>query len=149
MALLEDEDRDSLEAQMSCLVGQVVDVLLHGVADEDQRVDAPAPVSFSVCESTLPIWVCPPRQSIRVISDLSAPVSDTNFEKHGIRQIPGNRRVGRQVAALADGIEHLGLQRAGQIPGRLAAHGCIERQHDAALPSCPEARGRRPHGPGG
>ena len=35
-------------------------------------------------------------------------------------------------AGLADGVEHLGLQRAGHIPGRLAAHRGVERQDQPA-----------------
>ena len=35
---------------------------------------------------------------------------------------------------LADGVEHLGLQRAGEIPGRLAAHRRVEGKDQPASP---------------
>ena len=48
---------------------EVVDRLLHGVADIDQRLHLrSARILAPTCDSTLPIWVWPPRQSIFSIS---------------------------------------------------------------------------------
>ena len=41
-ALLEDEDRNAAQTELAGLFGQVVDALLHGVADIDQRIDLAA-----------------------------------------------------------------------------------------------------------
>ena len=59
----------------------------------------------------------------------------------GIRQARDNRRAEYKPADSGRFAEHVGLQAAGLVPGRLPAHGGIEREDE------PAARAGRPPAP--
>ena len=101
-----------------------------------------AAVSRLACASTLPIWVWPPRQSIRSISSASRSACDTQREaRHSVKPAiidelhvePADRR---RFA------EHVRLQPTGRVPSRLAAHGGVEREDQPATLAGGDGRAR-------
>ena len=67
-ALVKQEDRHAEEAQFAGQPAQPVDILLHRVADKDQRVDLLRLVSRIAWVSTRSIWVSPPTQDTERIT---------------------------------------------------------------------------------
>ena len=83
---------------------------------------------------TLPIWVRPPRQAIRSSARSSARVARP-IARPGIRWSHGSRRAARRARRPPPPREHVGLQRAGEVPGGLPAHGRVEREDQPPAPA--------------
>jgi hypothetical protein len=133
-ALLEQKHRHAEQSQLAGATAQVVDVLLHAVADIDQRVDR------LLCR--LGSGVAQHLADLRV----AARAIDSRHqarERVGVRHplggaaLAGATKVDElhiEPADRLDGVEHVGLQRQRHVPGRLAAHGGIHSEHEPAAP---------------
>ena len=100
-----------------------------------------ARVSRLACAMTLPIWVWPPRQSMRDISSASLSACATQPEARHSREPAVIDELDVESADRRGLAEHVGLQPAGRVPGRLPAHGGIEREDQ---PPALAGGGRRP-----
>ena len=128
MTLLKHEGRHAAQAQLASLRREIVDRLFHGVADVDQRchlalVGFGARVAQHLSDLGMPAAaIDAPHQvaqpsAVRHPARGAALVQSTKVHKLHIE--PADRR------RLA---EHLALQLASRVPGRLPAHCGIERE---------------------
>ena len=141
MAFLKHEDGDFQQAKFACPGAEIVDRLFHGVADKHHRAHGGRhrlAAGFGQHFSNLGVAA--------LAIDLA----------HQLRQMRGvgnpSRRAAFVEATVVDEAdietadrgrlaEHVGLQRAGHVPGRLPAHGGVEREYQPA----PCAGGMRRH----
>ena len=100
-----------------------------------------ATASRRASDSTLPIWVLPPRQSILPISLASCALSEIQPDGAALVEAAIIDQADVETAERGRLAKHVGLQRAGHVPGRLPAHGRIEREDQPA----PGARRMRRH----
>ena len=125
-------------------MAEVVETFLHRVADKDQRLD------FLQLGLTLGV-----RQHLADLGVTAAAVDARHHfgESFGLRH-PARGAAFVQPAVVqelhvepADGrslAEHIGLQTAGRIPQRLAAHGGVERKDQPAAAAGRNRRDRAP-----
>ena len=132
VALLEHEGRDVAQAELAGAGAEIVERFLHGVADEDQGCDLAGVVLAARMGQHL--------------ADLgmAAAAIDLRHQRAEPRRLgdPGRGAAFGEAAIIdeldieaADGggfAEHVGLQPAGGIPGRLPAHGGVEREDQPA-----------------
>ena len=109
------------------------------------RRPAPPPRRAAAWSSTRPIWVRPPWQAMPVISRFSARGVGDPARGAGLAVAAVVDELHLEPAGARRGVEHRRLQPAGEVPGRLAAHGGVERE-DQPPAACarPAARGRGP-----
>ena len=132
---MKDKDRNPEQAQLAGVPAQPVDLLLHCITDKDERIDfAPSGLGDGVEQHPL---------------DLSL-AADTEDRAHNAVQVGGGghpaARLALRKAAVIDELdlepaerrrrlEHLALDPASAIPGRLAAGGGVERKNQPAAPA--------------
>ena len=98
-----------------------------------------ATASRRASDSTLPIWVLPPRQSILPISLASCALSEIQPRGAAFVEAAIIDQADVETAERRRLAKHVGLQRAGHVPGRLPAHGGVEREHQPASRARPHA----------
>src|SRR5689334_4356264 len=138
-ALVKDEDRHAVETELAGQLAEAVDIFLHRIADKDERID---PLLFGFGKRM--------RQHAL---DLRL-TADAGHRAHDPMQIgciahPAARFAFVEAAVIDEldvepaerggRLEHLALDAAGAIPGRLAARRRVEREDQ----STPPARWRR------
>ena len=128
---------ESLNAQKPKLAGQRaerVDLLLHRVADIDKRPDPRLFRLITRMDQNFP--------------DLRRAAAHVNFRHHRAQSRSAGHKgrgpalakaaeideLDRQPAQSARSLEHLSLQALRKIPGRLAAHGGVERENQPSMP---------------
>ena len=143
-AFVKDEHRYAEQAKLACLVAKRVDVFLHAVADEHDRIDLLA-LGLGDGKSQDLLDLC-----------LAAAAGDGGHvlqERCGAVE-PGagfalakatvEHELDVEAAERRSLPEHLALDVAGLVPGRLPACGRIEGEHQpAALARCRPGRRRR------
>ena len=143
VAFLKHECRHPANAELARDIADVVDILLEAVADEHQRIDAPGiGFAYGMAEN---------------FADLGAAAKTADL-CHPPDELVGRRdpraRLAFAVAAEENqldfkpaepvgGMEHLGLQVAGLVPGRLAARRRIHSKQKPAAPARGVYPGRR------
>src|SRR5262249_20011337 len=130
VALLEHEGRHAEEPQLAGQMTQIVELLFHGVADEDQRLHARAArLALGMGDDLADLGV-----ATAAIDSLHQ-----RGEPFGLRHPTGGPAFAETAVIhelhveAADGCrlaEHIGLQLAGAVPRGLSAHGRIERENE-------------------
>src|SRR5437763_17086984 len=126
VAFVKQNDRYALEAQFAGELAQPVDILLHRIADKDQRIDALFLVLRNcVREDTLDLRLAAEARDgahrPMQIGGGGQPAARLAFTEAAIideLDVEAAERGGR--------LEHLALNAAGAIPGGLAARRCIK-----------------------
>ncbi len=146
VALLEHEHRHAEQAEFAGRLAQIVDLLLHGVADEHHRLHALLAIFLAgVAEHLADLGVAAAAIDARhqrgEFLGSRDPAGGAAFA-----QAPEIDQLDIEPAGACRLAEHVGLQRAGGIPGRLPAHGGVEREDQppalAARRGGPSARTR-------
>ena len=140
-AFLEHEYRHPEQAELARRRAQIVDRLLHGVADEHQRLH-PLPGVFlaGMAQHLADLGVAAAAVDAR--HQFREPLACRNPARGAaFAQAAEINQLDIEPADAGRFAEHVGLQGAGRIPGRLPAHGGIERKDQ---PPALAIRGRGP-----
>ena len=132
---MKEEDRHAERAELAGQAAQPVDLLLHRVADKDERVDLGlAGLADRVLEHPLDLGLA----------------ADAKDRAHDAVQIGGGSQPAARLALVEPAIidelnvepaerggrlEHLALDAAGAVPGRFAAGGGVEREDQPPAPA--------------
>ena len=134
VALLEHERLDAGDRQFARFRQQAVDVLLHRVADEDQRPDLGAPRLVA--------------RMAQHLADLRRAAAHFDFAHQIAEPLPARDEfrgaafveaaeideLHVEPAEVGGDLKHPRLQALGEIPGRLPAHRRVEREDQPAAP---------------
>jgi len=143
--LLKHERRDPEQAQLARRGAEIVDWLLHGVADEDQRLHFFGFVfTFGVRQDFSDLGVAASAVDLlhqpAELARIGNPARSAAFGQPAIIE-----ELNVQPADRGGLIKHVALQTAGGIPHRLAAHGGVERKDQPAALAGRRGRAERFH----
>src|SRR6185312_14458083 len=132
VALLEHEGRHAQQAQLAGGGTEIVDRLLHGVADIHQRLHAlffglVARVAEHLADLGMAATAVDRRHQLGKAVAGGNPPGGAAFAKPAKID-----ELDVEAAGAGRGAKHVGLQRAGRVPGRLPAHGGVERKDQPA-----------------
>src|SRR5581483_9806089 len=145
MAFLEREDRNPDETKFARGFAEIVDLLFHGVADEDQRLHRRIGVLLPrVAQHLANLRVAaaaidPPHELGEPDAGAYPCRSAALVKTAEVYELDVEPAEARRFA------KHVRLQGTGHIPGRLTAHGCIERENKPAAPTRGRSRAQRAH----
>src|SRR5262244_3101451 len=134
-ALLEHEGGHAEKPEFSGRMTEIVELLFHGIADEDE--------GLHLCTLRLALGMGENLAELRV----AAPAFDALHQRaEPLRMRYPTRGATLAEAAVIDQLhvqpadrrrlaKHVGLQPTGRVPGGLATHGRVEREDEAAPPA--------------